>query len=383
MSKYTNHSINHRFTDHALKGRGAVSNQVGRFERFNRESFDDGWNSPETDQIDDPFAAGTQIPTSLMLDSSKKIITYNQSPDVPFDRSINPYKGCEHGCVYCFARPSHNYWGLSAGLDFETKLFYKPDAVDILEKELAHPKYEPAPIAFGTNTDPYQPVEAEKKITRSLITKLTECHHPFTIVTKNQMVLRDLDILTEAAKYKLVRIMVSVTTLDHILANKLEPRATTPKKRLQTIQTLSEHNIPVGSLTAPIIPAINDHEIENLVAAVKEAGAESAGYILLRLPLEVKDLMKDWLDHHYPNKTNRVLSLISQSRDGKLNHSTFGKRMSGTGAYATMIRKRYNLAIKKHFGSHFNPEDRVELQRSLTTEYFTPPTPKGGQFNLL
>ncbi len=383
MNRYTPTPSGHNLINHAHKGRGAVSNEVSRFEAQTREVFDDGWDNLDSPTEGEEFSHLNFTRTTLAIDATKSLISYNKSPDIPFDRSINPYRGCEHGCVYCYARPTHSYWGLSAGLDFETRLFYKPDAVEILERELAHPKYSPSPIAFGTNTDPYQPVEKDKQITRSLLKFLVKTRHPFTIVTKSNLILRDLDILQEAAQHKLVRVLISVTTLDRHLANKLEPRATTPAKRLEAIQTLSENNIPVGSLVAPIIPALNDHEIETILQTLSDHGAETAGYILLRLPLEVRTLMEEWLDQHYPTKKRHVLSLIEQSRDGKLNHSEFGKRMVGTGAYADIIRKRFNLARQKHFTNQNNPDAREELQRSLSIENFIPPTPKGGQFSLL
>lgn len=383
MSRFNLNPTSHTLTHHAHKGRGAVSNQVGRFETQSREAFDDGWDNLEESSHDEDFNTLSFSRTTLAVDASKSIIAYNKSPDIPFDRSINPYRGCEHGCVYCFSRPTHSYWGLSAGLDFETRLFYKPNAVELLEKELAHPKYIPAPIAFGTNTDPYQPVEKEQKITRSLIRKLVDCRHPFTIVTKSNLVIRDLDILEEAQKYDLVRVLISVTTSDRHLANKLEPRATTPQKRLDAIKELSQAGIPVGSLIAPIIPALNDHEIEELLQLVKDHGAETAGYILLRLPLEVKELMSEWLEEHYPTKKKHVLSLVEQCRDGKQNHSEFGKRMMGTGPYAELIQKRFGLARHKIFGNDKNPDARENLQHNLRTDLFTPPVPKGGQYGLI
>ena len=382
MSRVKENATGHQLLNKAIKGRGAVSNSVGRFEQHQREAFDDGWDSLEA-LHDDALGVEQKIATSLMPDNSMKLINYVKSPDIPFDRSINPYRGCEHGCIYCFARPSHSYWGLSAGLDFETRLFYKPDAVALLEKELSHPKYTPAPIAFGTNTDPYQPIETEKKLTRGLISKLVECRHPFTIVTKSSLILRDLDILADAAKHNLVRVLISVTTLDHLLANKLEPRATTPKKRLEAIQRLTAAGIPTGSLVAPIMPALNDHEIEDILTQVKDAGADSAGYILLRLPLEVNALFEEWLEVHYPNKRKHVLSLVEQCREGNRYQNDFGKRMVGTGPYAELIRKRFALARKKIFLNNADPDKRVDLHKQLDCTKFNPPTPKGGQFSLL
>lgn len=286
--------------------------------------------------------------TELGVDAARKIITRNDSPDVPFDRSINPYKGCEHGCVYCFARPTHAYLGLSPGMDFETRLFWKPNGPELLRAELAKPSYRCAPIAFGTNTDPYQPIERETEATRALLSVLAACGHPFTIVTKNAMVTRDLDIIAPSAKENRARVTLSVTTLDRRLANKMEPRASTPEKRLDAIKRLADAGVEVGVLVAPIIPAVNDHEIEAILERCKEVGASAAGYVMLRLPLEIKDLVREWLDAHVPDRSDRVLSLVRQTRGGVLYQAEFGTRMKGTGPYADMIANRFRLARKKH-----------------------------------
>lgn len=329
--------------DRPTKGRGSVTNRTGRFERHETARIDDGWLLAE-----DVDGTGAPPPkTKLGVDGARKVITRNDSPDVPFDRSINPYRGCEHGCVYCFARPTHAYLGLSPGLDFETKLFWKPNAAELLVRELAKPSYRCAPIAFGTNTDPYQPVERQTEATRGLLRVLNEARHPYTIVTKNALVCRDLDLLVPAARENRVRVMLSVTTLDRHLANKMEPRASTPEKRIAAIRRLTEAGVPTGVLVAPVIPALNDHEIETILERVVEAGAVSAGYVMLRLPLEIKDLFQEWLHAHYPDRAERVLSLIRQSRDGALNQAQFGKRMRGTGPFADLIANRFRLARRR------------------------------------
>lgn len=327
--------------DRPVKGRGSVSNRTGRFEKQVTEAFDDGW------LLEEEADRGPAMRTHLGVDASRSVITKNNSPDIPFDRSINPYRGCEHGCVYCFARPTHAYLGLSPGLDFETRLFYKPDAPDQLRKELSRKSYRVQPIAFGTNTDPYQPVERDKQLTRRLLEILVEFNHPFTIVTKSALILRDLDILRDMASRNMVSVHISVTTLDRHLANKLEPRASTPGKRLEAIHRLSEAGVPTGSLVAPMIPALNDMELERILEAVKDAGAISAGYILLRLPLEITDLFEEWLASHVPDKHEHVMSLIRQCREGKTYRSGFGKRMRGTGPYADLLSHRFKLAAKR------------------------------------
>jgi DNA repair photolyase len=316
-----------------IKGRGTSDNPANRFHETHREAFDDGWDST--------LAEPSRPQTSLLLDSSRSVIVYNQSPDVPFDRSINPYRGCEHGCVYCFARPTHAYLDCSPGLDFETRIFYKPQAAQLLSQELAKPGYRCQPIALGINTDAYQPAERQLKITRGVLEVLREYRHPVGIVTKSAMVERDLDLLVEMAERQLVHIMVSVTTLDAKLAHLMEPRAAAPRRRLETIRRLRDAGIPTGVLLAPVIPVLNDAEIENILETVHEAGALSAGYVMLRLPHEVKDLFTQWLQQHYPLKAEHVMNRIRDIRGGRENDSRFGSRMRGSGIYADLISKRF------------------------------------------
>lgn len=353
--------------DRPRKGRGAVGNTTGRYEAESRSAIDDGWGSADEEPA--------PIRTTLGIDSARKIITRNQSPDVPFDRSINPYKGCEHGCIYCFARPTHAYLGHSPGLDFETKLYWKPDAPDLLARELRHPKYQPATIALGANTDPYQPVERQQRLTRRILEVLAAFDHPVGIVTKSNLVLRDLDILAPMAERGLARVAVSVTTLDRTLARRMEPRAPTPARRLDAIRGLASASIPVTVLAAPVIPALNDHEIEKILEAAAQAGAGAAGYVLLRLPLEIKELFDDWLNAHYPDRARRVLSLIRQTRGGNLYQAEFGKRQTGEGSYAAQIRQRFTRACRK-----------LNLHRGHppldTTRFHRPPQP-GDQLELL
>ncbi|HEY7608033.1 MAG TPA: PA0069 family radical SAM protein [Alphaproteobacteria bacterium] len=331
----------------ARKGRGATVNPSGRFERYRREAFVDDWSDPGWTDGGGTEYVPPPIRTEVAVDSTKTIIAYNNSPDIGFDRSINPYRGCEHGCVYCFARPTHSYFGLSAGLDFETKLFAKPEAAKLLEAELAAPKYVCQPIAMGTNTDPYQPVERSFKVTRSILEVLARCDHPVTIVTKSALVARDIDILAPMAKKNLVWVGVSVTTLDRELARRMEPRAATPARRLAAIRALSEAGVPVGVMVAPVIPAVTDHELEAILEAARDAGASSAGFIMLRLPHEIKDLWMEWLDVHAPLKKKRVLDLIRGMRKGKLNDGEFGSRFRPTGGYAGMVRQRFMIAARR------------------------------------
>jgi DNA repair photolyase len=326
----------------ARKGRGAVSNKPGRYEPGERPLEDDGWGSVQADE-----AEAQPLRTTVQPDKSKTVIAWNESPDLGFDRSINPYRGCEHGCVYCFARPTHAYLGLSPGLDFETKLFAKHDAAAILARELAKPSYRPAPIGLGTNTDPYQPIERELGITRQILEVLDRFNHPVTIVTKSALILRDLDILSRMAQRGLVDATVSVTTLDPDLARKLEPRAPTPPRRLAAIEALAAAGIPTGVLAAPMIPALNDPELEAILAAAKARGASRAGYVLLRLPLEIKDLFREWLEAHVPDRAEHVLSLVRDTREGNLYQAKFGTRMRGTGPYAELLRQRYRVAMRK------------------------------------
>jgi DNA repair photolyase len=348
------------------RGRGTISNASGRYEQIARIAFDDGWQSLEDLP---PFQ------TTVSIDSTRKIITRNQSPDISFDRSINPYRGCEHGCVYCFARPTHAFLGLSAGLDFESKLFVKPDAPALLEKELSAPGYEPRTMAIGTNTDPYQPIERQYQVMRGILEVLERAGHPVGIVTKSALILRDLDILTRLAERNLVKIALSVTTLDPKLARTMEPRAATPARRLETLRQLSAAGVPAAVMVAPIIPAINDADIERILDAAAMAGVKGAGYVLLRLPLEVRDLFAEWLETHYPDRAEHVMKLIRDMRGGKDYDSTFGKRMTGAGPYAWMIGRRFENAC-----------DRLGLNRDrvvLSTEHFQPPRPRAEQLSLL
>ena len=327
----------------AQKGRGAVSNIDGRFEKHIHQAIDDGWTASLLEEQDPP-----RIKTTLGIDGARSVITRNQSPDVPFDRSINPYRGCEHGCVYCFARPTHAYLGLSPGLDFETRLFWKPEAASLLRKQLSSKVYQPAPIVIGTSTDPYQPVDRDKKLTRSIIEVLADCQHPFSLITKSALVTRDIDLIAPMAAKNRASVAVSVTSLDHRLSNLLEPRASAPHRRLDAIRKLSEAGIPVTVLCAPIIPGLNDTEIEKIVSACKEAGAQSISHIVLRLPLEIADLFEEWLEAHYPDRKAKVMSLIRQMRDGQTYQSQFGTRMRGTGPIADLIAKRFDAARKKN-----------------------------------
>jgi DNA repair photolyase len=319
------------------KGRGATLNPEGRFESLQRERCDDGWDTPSQDEPARPR-------TTVTSEHAKSIITRNDSPDVPFSCSINPYRGCEHGCVYCYARPSHAYLDLSPGLDFETRLFAKVNAATVLREELARPSHKVEPIAIGVNTDCYQPIEREYRITRQVLEVLAECEHPCTIITKNSLVERDLDLLVTMAQKNLVQVYVSVTTLDRELARRMEPRASAPHRRLETIRRLSSAGVPAGAMVAPVIPYLNDAELEPVLQAVREAGAESAGYVLMRLPWELKELFKDWLEHNYPLKAAHVMSRVRQMRGGRENDPQFGSRMRGEGLLADLLRKRFDLA---------------------------------------
>jgi DNA repair photolyase len=353
--------------DHVHPHRGAVSNPDGRFEHHRREAFDDGWDLPE-EELPPPR-------TEVALDSSRTIVTRNDSPDVPFDRSINPYRGCEHGCIYCFARPSHSYLGLSPGLDFETKLFAKPDAATLLDKELRNPRYRPAVIAIGTNTDPYQPIEREHGIMRGCLEVLAAFRHPVAITTKSHLVTRDIDLLAPMAAEGLAAVAVSVTTLDRDLCRALEPRAAIPAKRLDAIRALSAAGIPVTMMVAPVIPRVTDHELEHILAAGRAAGANAASYTLLRLPYEVKDLMAEWLRVHVPDRADHVLSLVAQHRGGKLYDSTRGTRHTGTGLHAELLAQRFRIACKR---LGFTPRGFALLD----TGKFRPPPKTGDQLAL-
>lgn len=348
------------------KGRGAASNRSGRYERHEREVFDDGW-----DTIDEP-----QVPlrTKVLPDASRTVITRNKSPDLGFDRSINVYRGCEHGCVYCFARPTHAFLGLSPGLDFESRLFYKPDAARLLEEALLKPGYECRVMAMGTNTDPYQPIEREYRVTRSILEVLSDCDHPVGIVTKSGLVVRDIDILAPMAARGLALVCISVTTLDRRLARLLEPRAPTPARRIETIRRLADAGIPTGVMAAPTIPGLTDHELEDILGAARDAGAQSASYVLLRLPLEIADLFVEWLQTHRPDRASRVLGLMRQAHGGKVYESAFGRRMSGKGPYAEMLAKRFETACRR-FGL-------AEKRPELDTGSFKRPLRRGNQLAL-
>ncbi|ARJ68010.1 hypothetical protein WV31_04100 [Magnetospirillum sp. ME-1] len=348
------------------KARGARSNPTPRFDRLGAEAVDDGWALAEEERPDPR--------TTIHVERARNILTRNDSPDIPFDRSVNPYRGCGHGCVYCFARPSHAYLDLSPGLDFETKLSVKPDAPALLEAALRKPGYKPAPIAFGTNTDPYQPIERDWKIMRGCLEVLAAFAHPVMITTKGFLVTRDLDILGPMAAEGLAAVAVSVTTLDVRLHAKLEPRASSPARRLEAIRRLSAEGVPTMVMAAPMIPRLNDHELEDILAAARDAGATAAGFTLLRLPYEVKDLFAEWLDAHFPERAAHVLSLLTQQRGGKLNDPRFGKRMSGEGEHARLLAQRFHVALRR-LGLE---NGRVALDSSR----FTPPPRVGDQLRL-
>jgi DNA repair photolyase len=343
----------------SLKGRGALSNPPVRFETTSVEKTYDGWQDEE-----DVAASVAEI---VLPDRAKSVITTNTSPDVGFEQSINPYRGCSHGCVYCFARPTHAYLGLSPGLDFETRLFYKDNAVQLLRTELGKRNYRCKPIALGINTDGWQPLERRMMVSRNLLAVLAECRHPLTIVTKSTLILRDLDILQDLARDRLVSVMLSITSLDAGMKRTLEPRAAAPQARLKVIEQLSAAGVPVGVLVAPVIPALTDHEMENIMEAAQSAGATSAGYVLLRLPHEVKDLFREWLAEHYPDRARHVMSLINQSRGGKDYQAEFGTRMVGTGVFAQLLRKRFDIA-RQRFGL-----GDAEHRHELRTDLFRPP----------
>jgi DNA repair photolyase len=353
----------------ARKGRGALSNAVGRFEPEQRVAFDDGWGTADEEPA--------PLETRLIVDSTRTIIARNNSPDVGFDRSINPYRGCEHGCVYCFARPTHAYLGLSPGLDFESRIFVKPEAARLLKAELGKPGYECRPIAMGTNTDPYQPTERNLGITRSILEVLRDADHPVGIVTKSALVQRDIDILAAMAAKRLATVSLSVTTLDRGLARTLEPRAATPERRLETIRALAAAGIPTGVLAAPMIPALNDSELEAILAACKEAGASTAGYVLLRLPHELKGLFREWLETHVPGRAKHVMSLVTEMHGGKEYDAQWGRRQAGMGRHAEVLRIRFELACKRLGFKH-----RGNIGR-LDTTLFRRPAQPGEQLNLL
>lgn len=328
--------------DRPLRGRGVSANPPGRFETTVREPFDDGWGTLEA-------LAGEEPPpeTELLEDRSRSVLARNSSPDIPFDRSVNPYRGCEHGCVYCYARPTHNWLGFSSGLDFETKILVKPDAAELLRRELARPGYRCAPIALGTNTDPYQPVERRLRITRGILELLSECRHPVSIVTKSAGVLRDLDLLAPMAAQGLASVYLSVTTLDRDLARRLEPRAAAPHRRLEAIRGLAAAGVPTGVMVAPVIPALTDHELERILEAAAAAGAGRAGWILLRLPHDVKELFDGWLARHRPERRERVLARLRECRGGALNDPRFGSRLRGSGVHVELLAQRFRRACAR------------------------------------
>jgi len=394
-----------------VRGRGATFNPENRFRRDSREAVDDGWALPGSDPAGEGASASVgaaaqghtgaamagagagddeppPLQTTVSIQQARTIISRNASPDIPFTQSINPYQGCEHGCVYCYARPSHAYLDLSPGLDFETKLFAKPNAAQLLRAELAKPGYACDPIALGTNTDPYQPIEREWKVTRAILEVLAETGHPFSIVTKSSLVERDLDLIAPMAARNLARVYVSVTTLDRRLARTLEPRAAAPQRRLATIRTLAQAGVPVGVMTAPIIPQLNDRDLEAILEAAAAAGARHAGWVLLRLPREVAPLFRQWLDAHHPLRAEHVMSLVQQLRGGRDNDPRFGARMRGSGPYADLIEQRFALACRR-FGltrdrepldtSQFRPP-AVSAARSAVRP--TPAAHGGGQLDL-
>lgn len=348
------------------RGRGARSNKSGRYEAELREEFDDGWET---------LAELEAFKTEVRIEQARSIIATNDSPDISFDQSINPYRGCEHGCIYCYARPTHCYLGHSAGLDFETKLYAKTNAAELLEKELARRTYEPRTIALGAVTDPYQPIERQYRITRSILEVLDRTSHPVGIVTKSALVVRDIDILARMAERGLVKVALSVTTLDRHVARKMEPRASTPTRRLEAIRRLSEAGIPTQVMVAPIVPALNDSEIERILEAAYEAGARDAGYVLLRLPLELKDLFREWLATEFPDRARRVISILQSMHGGRDYTSEFAIRQRGSGPYADQIAARFRLALKR-LGMN-------ERGLKLRTDLFQKPITRGGQLQLL
>jgi len=349
------------------KTRGAVSNRTGRFEALALERVDDGWGIADEEL--------PPVQTTVQAEPAASVITRNNSPDIPFELSINPYRGCEHGCNYCYARPSHHYLNLSAGLDFETRLFYKKNVAAHLREELSRRSYRPSPINLGANTDPYQPIERKLGITRSILEVLAESRHPVTIVTKGALVVRDIDVLSQLAAERLVKVFVSVTTLDDELKRRMEPRAASPRARLAAIGKLAAAGIPVGVMYAPVVPGINDHELEAVLDASAAAGATTAGYVLLRLPGEVKDLFFEWLELHFPDRAQKVRNRIRELRGGRDNDSRFGHRMHGQGPWAELLRRRFEASCRNNgLGSHRN--------EPLTTELFRPPSRTPGQMEL-
>jgi DNA repair photolyase len=350
-----------------MKLRGALSSIPGRFESLEREAVDDGWSAD-----DEPLP---ELQTSVTEERARSIIATNDSPDVSFEQSVNAYRGCEHGCVYCYARPSHAYLELSPGLDFETKLFAKTNAAGLLKEALAKPGYVVKPLAFGTNTDCYQPIERRYRIMRQLLEILADCQHPLTIVTKSALIERDLDLLGPMAKKSLVKAFVSITTLDRELARSLEPRAASPRRRVDALRALASAGVPCGVMIGPVIPALTDKSMEHILEAAAAAGATMAGWIMLRLPNEVRPLFKEWLAHHYPQRADHVISIVRQVRGGRENDPRFGSRMSGSGNFAELIEKRFAIACRRlglnSDDDHMNPRDGLDCSR------FRPPSPAG------
>ena len=352
-----------------IKGRGAASNPEGRFESVRHQVEDDGWQSALLDE------AAPRPRTEVTEERARSVITRNDSPDIPFEQALNPYRGCEHGCIYCFARPSHSYLNLSPGLDFETRLRAKGNLAEVLRAELAKPGYAPQPINIGSNIDPYQPIEKKWRLTRAALEVLAECRHPCTLVTKNALVERDLDILASMAREKLVQVFVSVNSLDNRLASKLEPRASAPHRRLQAVRTLTEAGVPTGVLVAPIIPALNDRDMEAVLERAAEAGANMAGYTVLRLPWELKTLFREWLAIHVPQRAEHVMSLVRQMNGGRDYDPDFHTRMRGQGPFAELLRRRFEVACRKH---GFHRVRELGLDRSR----FTPPRKRSPQGEL-
>jgi DNA repair photolyase len=357
----------------ARKGRGAVTNPPVRFESTRTERLDDGWGTLAAEFADLP-----PLPTELIRENAKSAMAWNDSPDIGFDRSINPYRGCEHGCVYCYARPSHAYVGMSPGLDFETRLMFKPNLPELLEKELSKPGYQAKPVALGANTDPYQPVERTLGITRRVLEVLEKFGHPVTIVTKSAMVVRDLDILQRMAARNLVHVCLSVTTLDLKLARVMEPRAASPLKRLEAVSVLARAGIPVGVLAAPMIPGLNDAELERILEMSARAGATRAGYVILRLPLEIHAMFEAWLQEHHPERASRVLALVRETRGGRIYDSRFGIRQTGTGPYAELLSQRFKVALRR-----FGLDGRGNMGKSLDCSQFRAPQEAPRQLELL
>lgn len=349
-----------------IKGRGALTNRESRYSHTNSIAVDDGWYQEEVE-----VSPNTQV----IRDAGKSIISENQSPDIPFFRSINPYRGCEHGCIYCYARPTHAYWGMSPGLDFETKIVVKESAAELLEQELTRKSYVCHPITIGANTDPYQPLEKSYLITRRIIETLQRYRHPFSIITKGSLILRDLDILSEMAAANLCSVAVSLTSLDNDLKRIMEPRAASASARLRVIESLSREGVPVAVMVAPVIPAINDHEIESILEAASQAGARSAAYVFLRLPREISELFREWLQEHFPDRKDKVMNLIRQSRGMRDYQGEFGLRMRGSGAIAELISRRFAVAVKR-LGLN------QQSQEPLDTSQFSKPNLQRSLFDL-